>query len=245
MGGGPWLLPVLGFAATVGGSALGGINKQQYYDAVNKAELDAYNAHIAAQNAELARQQAFQNTANADMARVTGQVSANTNATNRATAVDDFNKTYDALAKTSDVTPGLATGGMASDAVKTEVARRAATGAADARTRVKALAKFGSFDSAMSQAGQDLTANADALNLLGNARRGSLGVATQEMSSPAAQVAPGNNLLGPILSGAGSLLSGMGGQAGGFGGYTVDSATGQPTFNWLGIDTFLKGGGFK
>lgn len=235
-------LPILGIALSAGGSALGGIQQQQYQAALIKSEQDAYKASKAAREAEQLRQAGFEKEANDYLSATQQAISPEAVADNQATADQSFMDLFDERGSTQPEGQYLSGQDMATDEVKTEIARRASTAAADARARVQALSRVSSFDSAMGQNGLALQNNSALLNTLGGMRRGSLGVANQEGNVAPGQVLPGNNLLGPIMSAAGGAVSGMNGIPGGFGGFTVNPATGASTQNW-GLFGNMFGGG--
>ena len=235
-------LPLIGMGMTVGSNVLSGIQQQQLTEAQIKAEHDAYMASRAARLAEIQRQAGYQTQADTLMQNTDAAVGANANAANRVAAEKEFNDLYASRGSTQPEGQLLSGQGDTTDLIKGEIAKRAATAAADARSRVKALAKVGSFDDAMQRGGLALQQNSSDLNTLGGMRRGSLAVAGQEASIPAAQVIAGNNLLSPILGAAGGFLQGTSGTPGGFGGFSVNPNTGQVQQN-LGILNGLYGAG--
>lgn len=233
-------LPILGIALSAGGSALGGIQQQQYQQALAKSEQDAYRASKAAREAEQLRQDAFGKEAQNYLGQTQAAIAPEATEANRAEAEQNFMNLFDERGSTQPEGQYLSGQDQATELVKSEIAKRAATAAGDARARVQALAKIGSFDDAMGQNGLALQGNSALLNTLGGMRRGSLGVARQEGNIAPSQVFPGDNLLGPLMSAAGGAVSGMSGNAGGFGGFQVNPLTGRSMVNWNPFGTPLN-----
>lgn len=234
-------LPLIGVALSAGGGALNGIQQQQYQAAVAKSEQDAYKRSRQARLDEQGRQDAFGREAQDFLNTTQAAITPEQTEANADTAAQDFMSLYDERGSSQPEGQYLSPGGAdTTDLIRTETAKRAATAAADARSRVSALAKIGSFDTAMQQNGLALQNNSALLNTLGGMRRGSLGVSNQEQNIGPTQVMPGDNLLGPLMSAAGSFVSAGSGIPGGFGGFTVPAATGVPAFNWGPFSGFAK-----
>lgn len=217
-------LPLLGIGLTAGGAALNGIQQQQYQAALAKSEQDAYRASKAAREAELLRQGNFDKEAQNYLQQTQAALTPEATDANRVEAEQSFMDLYDERGSTQPEGQYLSGQEGATELIKEEIAKRAATAASDARARVQALAKIGSFDQAMQDNGLALQNNSALLNTLGGIRRGSLAVSNQEQNIRPAQVLPGNNLLGPLMSAAGGMVSGMNGIPGGLGGFTVPGA---------------------
>jgi hypothetical protein len=228
---GHMLIPLIGMGLTMGGSALNGINEQQFRDAQISAERDATLRSRASRERELARQAEFQKTASDYQSATMEGTGADSNAVARANAEQRFLDLYDQRGTTQPEGQYLSGQESSNDVIKDEIARRASTSAADARARVVALAKVGSFEEAMQKSGLLLQSNADKLNTIGGMRRGSLDVAGQEGMIAPAQTIRGNNLLGPLMQAAGGITSSFGGTPGGFGSTTTDWGGNQHT-NW-------------
>lgn len=199
----------LGTALTVGGGALRAANNNRAVEMQQAVERAAYRRSKAAREAEVQRQSVFETEANENWQNATDQLSADNDAATREQAVQDFLATVDSQPSGS-VPEGFLLSGQdnASDVVQTEIAARAAKAAQEARGRVEALAKLGSYDTSALDRKLTLSSNADALSTINNLRRGSLGVSQAEQTIAPRQVIPGDNMLADILAGSGSALSG-------------------------------------
>lgn len=225
-------LPILGIALSAGGAGLNALQQQQYQQALAKSEQDAYRASKAARLAEQGRQDMFGKEAQGYLDKTQAAIAPEATEDNRTAAEQHFMDLFDERGSTQPEGQYLSGQDQTTDVVKSEIAKRAATAAQDARSRVQALAKIGSFDDAMGQNGLALQGNSSLLNTLGGIRRGSMAVGNQEANIRPNQVFPGDNLLGPLMSAAGSAVSGLNGIPGGFGGFTMNPATGNTVQNW-------------
>ena len=228
---GQLLLPLIGMGLTAGGSLLEGVQKQQFTQAQIDSEKAAYQRSKQAREAELQRQDSYRQQGGEVFQATRAAVAPDANILARTNAEQKFMDLYDSRGTTQPEGQYLSGQGGTTELIKSEIAKRASTAAADARARVQALAKVGSFDSAMQKSGLALQEGAGSINTLGGLRRGSLNVANQEGNIAPAQVAPGNNLLSPLMQMAGGAVSGMSGTPGGFGGFTM-GAGGVPQQNW-------------
>jgi len=209
-------------------------------------EQDAYRAAKQSRLLEQQRQNTLTDEAKGYLDKTQQAVTPQATEANREAAEQSFMKLYDTRGTTQPEGQYLSGQDNATDMIKEEIAKRAATAARDARSRVQALAKVGSFDSAMAQNGLAMQDNSSLLNTLGGIRRGSLAVNKQEQNIQPNQVLPSDSILPQLLTAGGSMVSGMSGTPGGFGGFTYNPTTGESTQNW-GIfnNMFGKGGLFN
>jgi len=197
-----------GIGLTVGGGLLNGYTNWANQQALIAAEKKAYARSKKARVEELARQQGFEGEASAGVNNLIGSMSKGNYDASRETSIQSFMDTL--ASRPSEIPTSFTLGGQknATEAVTSEIARRVSTAAAEARSRVEALAKLTSYDAAAIDRGLALGENADDLSTINGLRRGSLGVSQSEQTIPAATIMPGGTLLADILSGSGGALTG-------------------------------------
>ncbi len=184
--------------------------QQAQVDAQNAANNEAYRLSKQAREAEIVRQQAFEQQARESWEETSGTMGADAAAAEQDTAKTEFLEDFDKR-------PGVLDGELLSgqengnEIIKTEIANRTNKAAADARRRVQALAALTAYGSTDQTRSTGIANGANSLMVLNGLRRGSLGVSQQEQNISPAQVGSGSSFLPDILSGAGGIVSSYGG----------------------------------
>lgn len=182
-----------------------------FVEAQNKANRDAYDISKKARESEIARQQQFENEAASYWDQTADSLGAEDHDEKRAEAEQDFVKAFEERPTSQPEGQLLSGQDSANETIKTEIASRANTAAADARRRVEALAKLSAYGTAGNDRAALLGTTSDKLATLNGIRRGSLGVSGQEQNISPAQVSQGGSGVADILSGVGGIVSGFGG----------------------------------
>lgn len=202
---------ILGAVLSVAASAMQAQQQAAFQSAQNQANNDAYSMSKKAREDELARQQSYEKEAAGYWDRTTADLTADKYDDSQKQAEDDFMSAFDQLEDTmpeGELLPGQK---YATDEVKSEIASRANSAAADARRRVQNLAALASYGAVDQQRNTALGNNANMLTTLNGIRRGSLGVSQQEQNISPAQVSMGGGgEMADVLSGAGGLVSSAG-----------------------------------
>ena len=120
-------LPLIGMALSTGGSYLNGLQQQQYIEAQAKAEQDAYRVSKQAREAEQGRQKVFSDEAQRYLADTQRQVTPEATAANQDEAVQRFMKVYDERGSSQPEGQYLSGQENATELIKSEIAKRAAT----------------------------------------------------------------------------------------------------------------------
>jgi hypothetical protein len=216
---------LIGGVLSLAGSAYAAQQQSAFVSAQNEANKRAYEIAKKAREAEMARQQQFENEAAGYWDKTANSLTRESHDDAQADATEEFLQTIDDQGSTQP--EGQLLGGQerASDAVQTEIATRANQASAEARKRVQALAALSSYGTVDQQRNTALGETANDLTTLNSLRRGSLGVSQQEQSISPAQVTMGSSAVGDILSGVGGIVSGMGG--------TRVPATSKPSSYWM------------
>jgi hypothetical protein len=201
---------IIGAVASVAASAIAANQQQQYIEDQNQAQRDAYQLSLKARQAEIGRQDEFQNEAETGWRNTVTDLTAEKHAADQAAAEKEFMENYNAM--DAEVKEGFLLSGQdqANETIKTEIAKRANTAAADARERVAALASLSSYGTVDLNRSIALNENANFLSTLGGKRRGSLGVSQQEQNISPVQISPPSSILSDIVSGAGGVISSVG-----------------------------------
>lgn len=214
-------------ALTMAGAGLHAYTNSSNQATASANEAKAFKVSRDARLAELKRQADFHATSQTALDNTTTALAKPAYEANQNASIADFMNTVD------NSSPGVVPEGFklqgqgdATTEISAEIAKRAATAAAEARTRVQALAKLGSYGAAGDAGNAALTDNANQLSTTNGLARGSLGVSNLEQSIPAAQTIPGDNLLADLLAGAGGVASGMNG-------LTLPKTTWAPAWNTL------------
>lgn len=197
---------------SVGASAMQASAQRKFVNAQNDANNKAYAISKKAREDELARQAGYEKEAASYWDRATTELAPATADADRAAATSEFMKNFDEMPTTQPEGQFLSGQEFANDTIKTEIASRANTAAADARRRVQALAKLTSYGATDLKRSTSLGGSADLLQTLNGIRRGSLGASAGEQNIAPAQVTQGKSTFADILSGAGGIVSSMGGK---------------------------------
>jgi hypothetical protein len=217
-------LTLLSMAASVGGGVMNGMAQKRHGEEINRQNRIAYERSKAAREAEILRQQGFENQSRGKWDETLAALSKDKRVAGQDAATEDFLSTFDErkaadaegvnLSDTNTVTE------VSGDVAK-EVASRIAASADETRKRVASLAKLSSYGSVGQGNNRALGANADLLATINGMRQGSLGASHWEQSIQPGQVQAPNTLFGDILSGIGQLGMGYAGTFGGAPGTTV------------------------
>ena len=200
-------ISLAGMALSTAGAYGQAQTQSNFTDAVNASNRDAYAISQKARDAERVRQKDFENQQVAAFDDATANMSRSSFDTDHDAAATDFVSTLDA--RPVAIAPGdaLAGGADASDAVKTDAAKRTAAAASETRDRIKALAKLTAYGTAGAGRGRDFTNTADFVSTLGGLRRGSLAAGQQEQTIAPTSVTPGSSTFADILSGVGGMMA--------------------------------------
>jgi hypothetical protein len=196
---------------TAAGGYSQGKTQQNFVNAQNTANQKAADISKRARDAENLRQAGFEADSTAAWEDTLGSLGRDDLETDRDAVAQNFIETINADEGAAPSGFLLSGQDNASEVVKSDIAKRANVAAVDSRSRIQALAKMQGVGSASGNRGQALSENGDFVSVINGLRRGSLGTAQQEQSIPGADVTPGSNLLGQILSGAGTALGASGG----------------------------------
>lgn len=230
-------LALAGLGLSIAGGIYNARTQQNYVNAQNQAQRQAYEQSAQARAAERERQAKLSKEQRKTWDEALKGVAPDEREKIQNEASERFVADVDNAPPDITQTPLLSGQEYADPAVTREVAAQTATQSAQARARIAALARMSSYGTANTANANALGQSGDYIDTINGMRKGSMGAMNVEANIPATQVFPSTSILGDIMSGVGGLAAMGGGQMSGgmplFGGFgrtvqTTAPQTGAP-----------------
>jgi hypothetical protein len=214
-----------GMLLSVAGSAVKAKQQKEYVNDVNTANRDAFDVSRQARLDEIERQRKFDRQGDTRLGNTTDRMTRKGFEKTRDRSAEGFMSTLDRGKSELTTESRLPGQEGASVAVQNDITKQVNSAAVDTRRRVQSLADLQGYGSAGAARGTNLGSAGDFLSILGGKRRGSLAVAQQEQTIPAAEVEQKSTIFGDLLSGIGGLAAGGGLSGLGLGGAAAAPAS--------------------